>query len=1180
MYFKKIEMHGFKSFADPVVIEFDRGITCIVGPNGSGKSNISDAIRWVLGEQSPKMLRGGKMEEVIFAGTAGRKSRGMAEVTLVIDNEEGILPIDYKEVAITRRMFRSGESEYHINGNQCRLRDIRELIMDTGIGVDGYSIIGQGKIAEILSNKTESRREIFEEAAGIVLYRTKKAESERKLASAGANMERVKDIIGEIEGRIDGLREDSIKAKEYIGLRDRYKELEINITLKNIESLENKTEELKEDLSQLEADIRTDSGKKTELEKLAADCSSRNEALDNAAAQTREKLMTAVEELNSAVSREEVDKARLAAAKENSESLKAEIARLCEKAEKETITGRQYAETRSQLDKKLEAAKELLGRKIEAYNQIADEMAGITAQIDKYKNDIFEASGRMNSGKAEISSLQRLQETLDKRRASLLEEKNSGDDNNKETIDRLNSIRRDRDKTAEGLEEIKDRITSMRESCLAGQHEEKQLTAAAEELRISLGRLSARQKTIEEMESNYEGYNFAVKHVMKSGLKGIHGVVAELISVPSGYETAVETALGASLQNIVCEDDDSAKSAIISLKQNKAGRMTFLPVSSVRGKAVRDSRLENASGFIGFGPDCVDFDNRYTNIIDYLLGRVVLVDSMDNAVRMSKLSNGFRFVTLEGEVINAGGAITGGKYRNKTANILDRKAEITALKNEIDNKTVEYRQHEDRLRILRKQLEDYLAEISELQENQRNTEHELIAADNEIKLAENLLREIKTGGDKLDRELSSIEAEKVKSQEMIGEINERISGCSDMISAAEKACEELMSRHSEMKQQFEAASEEITAARISVNSCENEKTHADSMVERIEASCRELREDIDSKQQQLDELTEEKEKLISGSGSTGSIIREKELEKQELEEYLRDVSARKSEISAELSRVSSERENVEQRLEAVRSQKYELEIKKAKNETQLDTYKNKLWEDFEISYIQAMEFKSADFVMSAAVKENREIKNRMKALGEVNIGAIEEYETVKERYEFLTGQREDIQQAVNELTSMINDMDNTIKVKFKESFDKIVVNFEEKFRELFGGGHAELRLSDENNPLESNIDIVAQPPGKKLQNINLLSGGEKTLTAIALMFAVLKAKPAPFCILDEVEAALDDANIDRFISVLRKFSGIQFALVTHQKSTMEHADVLYGVTMPEKGVSKVLSLSMDDDFEI
>jgi chromosome segregation protein len=769
---------------------------------------------------------------------------------------------------------------------------------------------------------------------------------------------------------------------------------------------------------------------------------------------------------------------------------------------------------------------------------------------------------------------------LSKRQEALLEEKSSGEDSNKETLDRLNNIKTEKNDAAESLEEITDRITAKRQEYISKQQEERRLAKESEELRITLGRVSARKKTIEEMESNYEGYNFAVKHVMKSGLKGIHGVVADLIKVPAGYETAMETALGAALQNIVCEDDDSAKIAINSLKQHKAGRMTFLPVKSVTGRAVRENHLKSETGFIGFGPDCLNYDSKYENIINYLLGRVIIVDSMDNAVRISKKAAGYRFVTLEGEVINAGGAITGGKYKNKTANILDRKAEITALENEIKEKEHRHNETDKALAELRNELAQFTDKLQTLENEKRKYEHDLIALNNEIRLTENILKEIKSGGDKLAKELEHIKAEKENSQNMVKELEAKIIDAQQCIVEAEQASEEAMNLYNEKKADFENINEDITQARIAVNNCDNEKAHAETMLRRINATIEEIDKDSETKRMQLNELFNEKQAITEGHGDIGSLIKQKENEKQELEEYLKDVTEEKAEIGATVIKLNAEKEAVSSKLESSRNQKYELEVKKAKNETQLDTFKDKLWEDYEISYIQAMEFKSEDFNMAAAVKENRQIRSRMKELGDVNVNAIEEYKSVKERYEFLTNERADIQEAMDALNKIIGDMDNTIKTKFKDSFDRIVINFEEKFKELFGGGHAELRLSDENDPLQASIDIVAQPPGKKLQNINLLSGGEKTLTAIALMFAVLKAKPTPFCILDEVEAPLDDANIDRFMHSLRKFAGIQFTLVTHQKATMEQADVLYGVTMPEKGVSKVLSLNLGDDFEI
>ena len=1178
MLFKKIEMHGFKSFAEPITIEFNEGLTGIVGPNGSGKSNISDAIRWVLGEQSPKMLRGGKMEEVIFNGTDTRKSRGMAEVTLVIDNSDESLPIDYKEVAITRRMYRSGESEYHINGNQCRLRDIRELIMDTGIGVDGYSIIGQGKIADIISNKTESRREIFEEAAGIVAYRTKKSEAERKLASTTQNMARVQDIIGEIEGRIDGLREDSIKAGEYLELKEKNKKLEINIILKNVESLENKQAYAREDLENITASLDKLKAEKNRLDVSIGEAGTRSEALEAVSVEARERLIEAIDLLNRAVNKGEVDRERLSAIESNTERINQEITQLLEKKERELENSEEFMKQKAELDERAREANLKLQEKVEEYNGLTGIMTRLAEEADNFRNSIFRLSTEITAGKSEISSMEMLRETLRKRQETLTRERDAGEDSNRETLDSLNGARGERDRLAEEMEAGREEALRLKQTMETRRREEKELAIQLEELKLSLGRMTARKKTIEELENNYEGYNHAVKHVMKSGLPGIHGVVAELIRVPEGYETAMETALGNSLQNIVCDDEDSARRAIVSLKENRAGRMTFLPLTSIRGRETPDAGIKNEKGVLGFGPECISCDSKYDSIISYLLGRVVLVDSMESAIRISRKYRGILVVTLDGEIINERGAITGGKFKNKTGNILDRRAEINQLGREIEDLNRKQSRALEKLEKVREEIGSLTDKASRLEESIRAGEHALLMKENEISMAENVLADLKNSGDKVNRELESISREQENSMRMIGEIRKSIAEKEAAIKKAESLCNEKLSLHEERKGEFNSLSEEITAARITVTAAQEQKSHAEEMMERINRELSDIEGDIARRRQQLESMEAEKRELTEGSTGIDGIISRQEAVKAEAEQRLEEVSGEKAALAGKISEMNAAREELNRKIQVLQDQKYDLDVRRAKNETQLESFKEKLWEDFEVSYIQAMEFKAEDFALSRAVKENRQIRNRIRELGEVNVGAIEEYQVVKERYEFLTGEREDVQKAMDDLNRIISEMDKTIKTRFRESFDRIVINFEKQFKELFGGGHAELRLSDENNPLESNIDIVAQPPGKKLQNINLLSGGEKTLTAIALMFAVLQAKPTPFCILDEVEAALDDANIDKFIHCLRKFDNVQFTLVTHQKATMEHADVLYGVTMPEKGISKVLSLSLEDDL--
>ncbi len=1023
MYFKKLELQGFKSFAEPVTIEFNRGVTCIVGPNGSGKSNISDAIRWVLGEQSPKTLRGGKMEDVIFAGTASRKSRGMAEVTLTIDNSDHVLDIDYAEVAITRRVFRSGESEYRINKVPCRLKDIRELIMDTGIGVDGYSIIGQGRIADIVSNKPETRRELFEEAAGIVKYRTKKEESERKLDSAKNNMESVNAVINEIEGRIDTLREDSVKAKEYLELKERYKAIEINVVLKNIESIELKNEFIKDEIAEAGFDIDTFAGEKKAVDASVADARERSAELERIGSETQEKLVRKIEEINDIAARSTREQERILQIDRDKERIALEKEGLKAKIAKEEANREALLENRKAIDAEIEVFEADLAAKKEALAELQSTVAGNAKKADDARNRAFEL--RAGASKQ------------------------------------------------------------------------------AESLRLRIGQLTARRNVIREMEQAYEGYNYAVRFLMKQNIGGIVGVAGELITVPKGYELAVETALGASVQNIVTTDSATAERAISLLKQNRAGRLTFLPLSDIRPSVPDfEERIRRMAGFKGFATELVRFDEANRPAIDYLLGRVIVVDELQNAVRMAReVRTGFRFVTLEGDLVTAQGAMTGGSSKNTVAGLLERKAE----------------------------------------------------------------------GDKLDAEIKKLEKE----------LEEGTRDARKAAEDAERIAQRLAEQSEDQRGDIDARNEAYTEALLKLNSRRNNRSGIDDLIARVDEAVREIDADLAQKAVEEDALEAEKNELKGGSGGLIEGLERAKQERADLETLAEESREERLAILKTLEEAEHRKNEIDGRYLDAQNRKLEAENRLARNETLLETYKSRLWEDFEVSYIQAVEFRKKDFVMSQAQKESRQIRDRMKELGDVNVGAIREYETVSERYSFLTEQRKDLENAMDALIQIIQEMDKNIRRDFKESFEAISRNFSLAFTELFGGGTAELRLEDETKPLECGIEIVAQPPGKRLQNMSLLSGGEKTMTAIALMFAILKTKPTPFCILDEVEAALDDMNIEQFATYLRSgFRGIQFALITHQKRTMEHADVLYGITMPERGISKVISLKLGDEFDL
>lgn len=1181
MFFRRIEIHGFKSFAEPVIIEFDRGITCVVGPNGSGKSNICDAIRWVLGAQSAKALRGDKMEDVIFSGTAARKSRGMAEVTLVIDNEDGALPIDYKEVAITRRMYRSGESEYLINNARCRMKDIRELIMDTGIGVEGYSIIGQGKISDIISNNTESIREILEETAGIVMYRSRKAEAERKLKNATDNMDRVNDIIGEIEGRIDGLKEDSEKATEYLALRDRHKELEINITLKNIENIQLKAEEYKDDVKQLAGKIEAQESQRGAIaEKLAAR-DRRREQIDADLEEGRAHELALTEELNVLRGKQELDAQKIVQLTQNRTRLEDEIRDFGERAEREKENAASLEEERAEVHAKLASLRADLEKAI-AENAVKNgDVAAMAAALDEKKNGLFQIQNTIARKQAEIYSMDGLKETLRRRKEAVLaEEEREGvssdvsEQTKKEAEEafRVLNEKEEAQKAANiAVAEKRGSLTAKESGCLSD----------VSAKRVRYGELTARKRALEEMQAAYEGFGGAVKFIMGEHLAGVHGVVADLIEVPKGYETAIETALGSALQNVVCEDDATAKKAVGLLKKNNAGRLTFLPVRSIRARDLRaDRKAQNAPGFKGYGTDNVRFDEQYRTIMEYLLGNVIIVDDMDHAVAMSKvMESRARLVTLDGEIINAAGAITGGRYKHKSTNIFERKNEITALEERIAAAKAEADKAEQALEDVRaerdqlaKELEDGQAALSSLRVERFNKQ-------NEIRAIEQALKEMMSGSERRQKELASIAEEERKADELVVQGNLDIEKLGEEKKVKEAEIEKDQAAYEVRRREVQKDSDAITEARIAVTAQESEVSKIDAVAERIDSAIREYEGRKAAREDELQRQEKELERLTQGQEDDSAPIREKESQKQAVRETLDLLAKEKEELLAAIEAETAERDEADRAQTALQDQKYELEIKMARQDTQLENAKEKLWDEFEVSYLQAIEFKKQDFVMSSAVKENREIKGRLKELGEVNVGAIQEYAQVKERYDFLTGQREDITTSMDELNGIIRDMDKIIRSRFKSSFDQVVENFESVFRELYGGGHATITLADKDDPFDSEIEISAQPPGKQLKHINLMSGGEKTMTAIALMFAVLKTKPTPCCILDEIEAALDDRNLEIFGEYLQKFEGVQFTLITHQKATMEHADVMYGITMPESGVSRVYSLKMEDKPE-
>ncbi len=1174
-------MQGFKSFADPVTIELNDGVTCIIGPNGSGKSNISDALRWVLGEQSSKQLRGSKMQDVIFAGTATRKPKGMAEVTLVIDNSGGILPLEYSEVAVTRRMFRSGESEYLINGNPCRLRDIRELFMDTGIGVEGYSIIGQGKIADIVSTKPENRRQIFEEAAGVVLYKTRKTEAENKLKAASIDLDRVRDIIAEIESRIDGLREDSEKATEYIGLRDRYRTLGINIILHNLGNLEVNVREGKEELEALQKQIDQTSARLADTEEELESVRDGESDLNDELAEMNAKLLQTTDELADITSGGKLNKERLINIEKELARLEEEIASATERLETERAELARLTDGEKNMDLEIEQIRMELEDAILKLNEDSRRSSSIAMEIEEIKGRLIDINNQNVTRNAEIRTLSNYRTTLEERRETLTEEFETRDRTDTENREALKAIEQKMAENEEELREKKARLDEVTDKIVTVASGIEQTIKEIDDISVKSNRAIARRSTIEEMEANYEGYNNAVRSVMNAGRKGMIGTVSDIIDVPEGFETAIETALGNNLQNIVCEDDDSAKVTIEWLKETGSGRATFLPVRSIRADRIGLSQdVRSAAGYLGIASELVGCDDRYREIVDYLLCRVILADNMDHAIRISRMNvGGYRIVTKEGEVINSYGAITGGRYKNRSANLLDRKKEISALKAKID----EYAKNTEVLTAWKDKLERERTELRAERDSLRTAITELDIAGSVLKAdrdhAESLVREDEGAAERFRSNMETLASDIERADNMIEAHRKGIEEAEREYAEAEAKADALMEDAEAMKPVIEEDNERIVALRVKIGESESRMFANNEMIERVRDVVTELEASVEDNETARGDLMADRDRLTASGEKSGDLERTLTQEKAGLEEKIAEISEKIEEGRARSDELQAAQKKDREDLESIRDERYRLEIKTAKNETLLDTQKDKLWDEFEVSYAEALDMRDEDFAITAGTRESREIKLRLAEIGDVNIGAIEEYKAVSKRYDFMTVQEADLTKAMAELDEIISNMDKTIRTKFKENFDRVVVNFEESFRELFGGGYAELRLEDESRPLESGIEITAQPPGKKLKNINLLSGGEKTLTAIALMFAVLKAKPTPFVILDEVEAALDEVNIGRFSDYLKNFGNIQFALITHQKATMEHADVLYGVTMPEQGISRMLSLKLGDEFD-
>lgn len=1183
MFLKSIEIRGFKSFADKTDLSFIKGITAVVGPNGSGKSNISDAVRWVLGEQSIKSLRGGKMEDVIFAGTQFRKPVGLAQVSLTLDNSDGELPLDYSDVTVSRRLYRSGESEYYINNTHCRLKDIQELFMDTGIGKEGYSIIGQGKIDAILSGRPEERRNLLEEAAGIVKFKNRKEEASKKLENTEQNLLRIGDILRTYEERIEPLGLECEKAKKFLDLSEKLREKEVNLLIHSIEDIQLRINNINNNKDTIEKTILEDNLKK---ENLKFQLLAMNEKLERQELETKSKQEKFFQ-----------NKSEYQAISSETKLLEERIKNLYSNIEKDL-------EESNSLKLKIEELI-ILNKDYEvSLQQHHSEQKQITEEITSYEAEIINYNSSLNNQELEITKLkddniELLSKISEQKNQMLLL------DNNKQQMERkieelknfydnnINSLKINSN-TAEMLQdtlvEISDKIEKYNLEIKNNKQEIIKLNSKLsedekryKELSIAANKIEANHQMLLNLDKQYEGYNKSVKVLMQnisSGKipKAISNsfVLGDIISVKKELEEAIEIALGGAISDIITTNEAIAKELIQYLKNNNIGRATFLPLNIIKGKSISNlDILVNQDGYIGVASSLIGYELKFRNAIEYLLGRTIIARDMDSALSLSKKTGyGYKIVTLSGEVINPGGSLTGGSIYHKSSSIIGRRREIEelSLKLEETNKDVNR---------TAKDIAELRESIKRLDDSCLNLKDQIYHENIEITKVQEKISTINSENDKLTRNLN-FSKDEIK---FLGEKVETLiaeSAAKDLLLNEMTKKEQLNSlRLSELQLTIKEKSSKIAEFKEKHTSLKIKKAQIDEIVvgkirelERITREMDEYRKKLSSIEKQVEganNIILQSRSAIEGNKERLDFI---SVELLNFEELFKTYEVERISIKDSIKNTTNELEQLELLLGKREDEIHKIELSSAKFEAELESSYARLNDEMCLTYAEALKYKSAIESLENYKRSINQIKTEITSLGVVNVGAIEEYKEVKEKYTFMNAQKEDLIKAKNELLEMINDMTSKMKVLFSENLNKLRIIFNETFKELFKGGRADLILA-EGDELTANIEINVEPPGKKLQNINLMSGGEKVLSAIALLFAILKMKPTPFCILDEIEAALDDANVLRYADFLRKFSGnVQFIVITHRKGTMEVSDVLYGVTMEEKGISKVVSVDL------
>lgn len=1183
MRLEKIELYGFKTFANRTEIAFSENVTGIVGPNGSGKSNIGDAVRWVLGEQSAKQLRGSKMEDVIFNGTEKRKQASYCEVSLIFDNQDHGLSSDFAEVNVTRRVYRNGDSEYYLNKAACRLKDIVDLFRDTGIGREGYSIIGQGKIDDILSQKGEERRQVFEEAAGIMKYKARKLESERRLSNTTDNLSRVEDILNELESRVEPLRQQSETAREFLDLSAQLKKLDSYL-------FRYKFDRSKEKLSEIAGTVKKLSDSLSDIQKELESSSQKREGIEAQIAEL-ERLVSSARELLLAVNNEgkdiekkqEADKVRYENLQEANMRVIAERELLTQKIDelKQLLSSAQGDKSgKSDLIAEMQAEIDNLQNE---YHQKQDEVESAETAIEQKKSGIIGAINRRNQ-----------RENIRTRQTTMLSQMEA---RLGEISSTLSSLMEQKESAESALDEaerhqaiVKGGVSELREKVNALDEESKKLLISLEtqrnEISVKNGELQAansRHKMLSDMARDYEGYQFAVKRVLNFARNDnrVRGVVAQLIKVPQNLETALDMVLGGALQNIVTSDEHTAKDMINYLKENKSGRATFLPITSVRGRTLnqQERSLLKMQGCLGVASELVEFDEEYRGIVENLLGRTVVATDLNAGIPIMRAGNHqFRLVTLGGDVIHSGGSMSGGSNKSNTTNLLGREREIEETKDKIHILQAELINLQKRM----KDEEERRAEVkNDRQEALESLKQEEIAVAREDEWVQNA---VKSRADICTRLEASLGAERQLKDSIeqitkeLSEIdNDSLNGENDQENAQREA-QEMADKLRLMRKHAEETQERLTAKRLELSELQAALQSVIKDQTRLGSEESEAERKIASLTAQQEHLGVELKMLSDTQFQTA---REKDDNAARLQKAQEDCAAleeKRRKKQADLSDATTRNEELRALESDISGKLHRCEMQTARLESDISTITERIWNEYGLTYETAEEFADAGGLSTAAQEDKvKELRSAIRLMGPVNVSAMEEYTETKARFEEMSAQQKDLRKAQDDLQQLINKLTAQMKTQFSEQFKLLQGYFSETFTRLFGGGQAELQLQDDSDPLECGIDIIVQIPGKKRQMLSLLSGGERALTAIALLFAMLKLKPSPFCILDEIEAALDDANIDAFADYLYEYSkSTQFIVVTHRKGTMERCDALYGVSMQEKGVSSMVSVALKD----